>query len=303
MEESVILTDEVVASGSVYTDESYVATSQNMYDNMSSVEFDQGRMYDWMADSGASSHITYRRDAFAKYQHIVGTPISVAGGLKTSAIGMGDLILRSECDGISFMLKLHNVLHIPSNKNNLFSLGRWESNECKAILADGNIHLILGDGRTLARGPKTRNNLYKLTFTHAPTNDPIDCSLNASTPVPTWEIWHRCFGHVAYGGLKTLHDHQLVEGMEIDVHSPKPDCVACTEAKHSETPYRPSLPRQTKPGELTHMDLWGKYQIASIHNNYYYLLMVDDATRHITIEFLKTKDQAAQKIVNYIATL
>ena len=100
-----------------------------------------------------------------------------------------------------------------------------------------------------------------------------------------------------------LHDHQLMEGMEIDVHSLKPDCVVCTEAKHSETPFGPSLPRQTKPGELTHMDLWGKYQIASIHNNYYYLLMVDDATQHITIEFLKTKDQVVQKIVNYIVTL
>ena len=140
-------------------------------------------------------------------------------------------------------------------------------------------------------------------FTHVPTNDPIDCSLNTSAPLPTWEIWHCCFGHVAYGGLKMLHDHQLVEGMEINVHSPKPDCMACTEAKHSETPFGPSLPRQTKPGELTHMDLWGKYQIASIHNNYYYLLMVDNATQHITIEFLKTKDQVTQKIVNYIATL
>ena len=64
-----------------------------MYDNTSSAEFDQGHMYDWMADSRASSHITHQHNAFTKYQHIVGTPISVAGGLKMSAIGMGDLIL------------------------------------------------------------------------------------------------------------------------------------------------------------------------------------------------------------------
>ena len=57
--ESVILTDEVIASRSAYLDESYVATSYNIYNDMSSAEFDQGRMYDWMADSGASSHITH----------------------------------------------------------------------------------------------------------------------------------------------------------------------------------------------------------------------------------------------------
>jgi hypothetical protein len=43
--ELVILTDEVVASGSAYADESYVATLYNMY-NDTSVKFDQGRMYD-----------------------------------------------------------------------------------------------------------------------------------------------------------------------------------------------------------------------------------------------------------------
>jgi hypothetical protein len=75
------------------------------------------------------------------------------------------------------------------------------------------------------------------------------------------------------------------------------------EAKHSESPYGPPLPHQTKPGELTHMDLWGKYHIASIHSNYYYLLMVDNALWHITIKFLKAKEQVGQKVINYIATL
>ena len=87
------------------------------------------------------------------------------------------------------------------------------------------------------------------------------------------------------------------------MHSPTPDCVACTEAKHSESSYEPPLPRQMKPSKLTHMDLWGKYQVTSINHNYYYLLMVDDASRHITIEFLKIKEQVAQRIVNYIAAL
>jgi hypothetical protein len=51
------------------------------------------------------------------------------------------------------------------------------------------------------------------------------------------------------------------------------------------------------------MDLWGKYDIALIHGNSYYLLMIDDATRYITVEFLKTKDQAVQRIKDYMAYL
>jgi len=87
------------------------------------------------------------------------------------------------------------------------------------------------------------------------------------------------------------------------MNSLKLGCIACTEAKLSVAPYGPAKGRQTKIGELTHMDLWGKYDVASIHRNQYYLLLIDDAARYITVEFLKTKDQAAQKIKNYMTYL
>ena len=51
------------------------------------------------------------------------------------------------------------------------------------------------------------------------------------------------------------------------------------------------------------MYLWGKYPIQSINNNTYYLVMVDDASRFTTVEFLKSKAQAADKIKNYLAYL
>jgi hypothetical protein len=56
-------------------------------------------------------------------------------------------------------------------------------------------------------------------------------------------------------------------------------------------------------GQLTHLDLWGKYDIASIHGNWYYLLLVDDTTRYVTVEFLKSKSKAAQKIIKYLMHL
>ena len=84
-----------------------------------------------------------------------------------------------------------------------------------------------------------------------------------------------------------------MDGLQIDKNSPKPDCIACIEAKLSKAPYSPVSGRPMKPGKLMHMDLWGKYDITSINGNQYYLLMVDDATQYITVKFLKTKDQVA----------
>jgi hypothetical protein len=59
----------------------------------------------------------------------------------------------------------------------------------------------------------------------------------------------------------------------------------------------------TKPGELTHIDLWGKYQIQSIHGNQYYILFVDDAARYVTVFFLKKKEDAGQHVKSYLTNL
>jgi len=202
-----------------------------------------------------------------------------------------------------YILELHDVLHVLDNHNNLLSLGRWETVGCSYIVCDGILSLLTKDRKPVARGAKVRNNLYKMTFKHAPETAHSDCAFNAASPSWTWETWHRRFGHIGYSGIKKLLDNQLVNGLKIDTNSLKPDCVACTEAKLLETPYGPTLGRPMKPGELMHMDLWGKYDVMSINGNQYYLLMVDDATCYVTVKFLKMKDQAAQKIMDYMTYL
>jgi len=57
------------------------------------------------------------------------------------------------------------------------------------------------------------------------------------------------------------------------------------------------------PRELMHVNVWGKYKVASINGHLYYLLLVDDALHYVTVQFLKSKDQAVQKIMNYIMHL
>jgi hypothetical protein len=50
----------------------------------------------------------------------------------------------------------------------------------------------------------------------------------------------------------------MVEGLTVDPNSPTPDCVACTEAKQHVEPFAHSEQRGLAPGNLTHIDLWGK---------------------------------------------
>ena len=122
-------------------------------------------------------------------------------------------------------------------------------------------------------------------------------------PAQSWETWHKRFGHIGYSGLQHMLDNNLVEGFSVNAHMPKPDCIACTEAKQSVEPFGPPSDRKTEPGDLTHIDVWGKYDTASINGNHYYILFVDDSERYNTTEFLKEKSEAAQKVKDYLAYL
>jgi hypothetical protein len=106
-----------------------------------------------------------------------------------------------------------------------------------------------------------------------------------------------------YSGLWKLLDKKLVDGFNVDDRTLKPDCVACTEAKQHVEPFAKVSKRESKPGELTHIDLWGKYAIKLINGNQYYLFFVDDAKRYVTVKFLKEKSEAAQGVINYLTHL
>ena len=59
----------------------------------------------------------------------------------------------------------------------------------------------------------------------------------------------------------------------------------------------------TEPGELTHINMWGKYCISSINGNQYYVVLVDDCGQFTSLDFTKLKEQAIQSVKNYVTCL
>jgi len=106
----------------------------------------------------------------------------------------------------------------------------------------------------------------------------------------SWDMWHCRFRHIGFSGLQRMLDLQLVTGFNVDHKFPKSDCVACTEAKQSVLSFNKKGDNNTHLGDLMHINIWGKYDVTLINGCQYYLLMVDDASWFITVEFLKSKD-------------
>jgi hypothetical protein len=165
---------------------------------------------------------------------------------------------------------------------------------------DGIMSLRKGN-KTIAEGLRIKNNLYKLKVrVYSPRtrkgSNTSTLTFVATESTQSWETWHKRYGHISYGSLRTLYEKGLVSGFFVDKSSPMPDCEACTKAKLHEELYNKSTDRHTEPGELTHIDLWGKYDVMSICRHQYYIVFMDDAVRYLTVEFLKGKNEAAQRV-------
>ena len=262
-------------------------------------------VYDCLADSATTTHITKNRKALNNYKSIPPVSVSGVGGTNVLAMGKGSIILSATYRNKIYKIKLNNVLYVPGTRNNLLCLGRWETQGRSITFRNNNIYLLSEERQCVVKGTKIANNLYKITFNicRVPTTDAkaiVAFVTEHNSPMPTWQDWHQRFGHVAYTGLRILYQKNLVNGLTVDQNSPMPDCVACTEAKLSVKPFGKTPERDTKLGELTHIDLWGKYDIMSITGHQYYIVFVDDHSRYVTVQFLKTKDEANEKIKSYI---
>src|SRR6202034_350244 len=121
--------------------------------------------YDWVADNATSSHIASNRDYFDTYTKIQVSTVTGVGGKTATVIGRGTVTLISNCNGINWTLKLENVLHVPGQKNNLISLGRWDKAGGTYQGGENKIILITKDGKRVAKGTRLKNYLYGMNVT------------------------------------------------------------------------------------------------------------------------------------------
>lgn len=113
-------------------------------------------------DSGANRHIFFNISHFDNYRAIA--PLSVKGfesSVTTSAVGVGDVLLRVHCNGKSSVIKLSDVLHVPSARLNLVSQGCLARRGMSLRESHGKMILSAGHNDIIT-AHLTSNNLYRL---------------------------------------------------------------------------------------------------------------------------------------------
>ena len=121
-----------------------------------------------------------------------------------------------------------------------------------------------------------------------------------ATKMETIELWHKRLAHL---NQKTLHRALNITDPGSDTNIDLSKCDICIKAKHQQYFERKRVPLSTKPFELIHSDSCGPIGTLSVGGAAYYILYIDDCTRHTELYFLITKsaDEIRAKFVHYMA--
>ena len=275
----------------------------------------------WYADSGATEHMTERREWFSTFKAIPpGTwAVAVADDRDLWVRGIGDINITRLVDGVNKKGVMRKVLYIPGLRRNLFSIGlatkagiAFQALRDRCVLHDD-----FGEGPKVMEGERI-GTLYKLSIVPVPpplaqdistytelSQSVLDTAFTDQSSSTAFAVntsrdaelvlWHNRMAHVNVHTLKTMSLHESVKDLPILSSSKLLQvCSGCALGKQHKSTY-PSDPQKERsrvPGELLHADLSGKMSTPSLGGSNYYILIKDDCTAFRFIAFLKTKNEA-----------
>ncbi|CAA0837196.1 Uncharacterized mitochondrial protein AtMg00300 [Striga hermonthica] len=153
----------------------------------------------WVINSGASIHVTSRRDFFRSYTPGDYGSVRMENDGIAKAVGMGDVHLETE-NGNTLVLR--GVKHVPNIRMNLISTGKLDDEGFCNTFRDGKWKLAKGS-LIVARGQKY-SSLYVMNVKI------VDPMINAVDDERTVELWHNRLSHMSEKGLTVLAKKNLL---------------------------------------------------------------------------------------------
>lgn len=117
----------------------------------------------WLTDSGASAHITFRKDWFAEFRQIEGDTVSLGDDGVCAIEGVGKIRVKKLVNGTWQDGTIENVLFVPSVKKNLFSVGVCTMKRYSVQFKGFNVK-VERDGQIMVIGARQLNQIFRMVF-------------------------------------------------------------------------------------------------------------------------------------------
>lgn len=243
----------------------------------------------WFQDCGASQHMSAHREWFINYEKL-SRPVSImiGDGNQLDGVGVGDVTLEAY-DGEEWkQVVLKGVLYVPSLGFNLVSVGQILDKGFQQE-ADSKVSKFVDPktGKTVVMA-KREGNLFKMLLRR---EENTDCTFIMSI-----RTWHE---RLAHQNIKYVRNILKSQGLKYIDDWDDYVCEGCAYGKQTRTSHPANPKTAENPLDLVHVDM-GHVSEPSLGNARYFLLFKDDHTHYRTIYFMKTKDEAPDKLESYI---
>jgi transposase InsO family protein len=241
----------------------------------------------WCLDTGATHHMTGRRELFTQLDSDVRDSGKFRDASGVEIKGVGSIIFVAESGEHRL---LTGVYYIPALRNFIISLGQLDESGSRVEIKDGVMRIWDRHHRLLAKVTRGTNRLYVLNMQVA---QPL--CLAARWDDEVWQ-WHERFGHLHFEALKRLSAKGMVRGLPSLDHVEQ-FCDVCVLMKQRRLPFpQQSSFRATERLELVHRDLCGLVTPATPGGRRYFLLLIDDLSRYMWVVVLGSKGEVVDAI-------
>lgn len=250
----------------------------------------------WTVDSGASCHMTSRKEFFNKLDDSSVTVVMADGNCSMSSGTGGGTVVGVSGAGKPKDIHLENVLYVPKLENGLLSVSKIAEKGFKVLFTRDSVKIIDGEDNVVALGERS-GGVYVL-------KESAEVAAVAGGSCHTLNCqhtWHRRLGHRDVAVLDRMKKEDLVSGVKIVDCGGRGKCEECLEGKSARLPFpQVSVKKTTQPLQLVHTDLCGPMPDVTPGGNRYFMCIVDDYSRFVKLYLLKDKAEAKEYIKNYV---
>ena len=198
----------------------------------------------WAIDSGASCHVTSRRDFFTSYTSGDFGDVKMGNSGISKVVGVGEVCLKFDT---GMELFLHDVKHVPDMRMNLISTGLLDDEGYVSRFGNGQWKLTRGS-LIVAKGKRCP----KLYMTQPKVSTGI---VNAVENVDMIDLWHKRLAHMTEKGMNMLSKKKVLSGLT-DIHLKR--CSHCVAGKQNRVSFKSRPPsRREHILDLVHSDVCG----------------------------------------------
>lgn len=248
----------------------------------------------WILDSGASHHMTPRREWFKCFTVFNPPKMILVGkeGVNVSAQGFGDIDVTTIINNKEMNVTMKDVWFVPELGRNLYSMLTGYDRGLK-FHVERDMYGMKKGKRWMIPGKRVGSIVWLNLEAKVPEST-ADAAL--ASDEETLQIWHERLAH-----QNKKHVKDFLKQREIDVNVTDEFCDACCYGKMHRLSFGTRTDRATKPGEVVHSDLCGPMQTKTLGGRLYYAVFKDDYSKYRNVYFLKKKSELKEKLVQFLA--